>query len=253
MSYTGDRADPVMVNNKPIFYRGRRVRDAVIAYLLREAGMAAATDVVISGTSAGGLGVYLNLDAIRAQIPPAIRVRGLAVAGFFLASGANYLPQMINLAIAQNSSGALSPTCRQKMAAHKLPAEMCIFPEYFAAAITTPVFALQSQFDTWQLAHIAETSSGNATAVEDYGRVLHGRIQDLIDSASSLSFPSHAVWLSSCLTHGLALTSHWVKATIGGVHEWDAFQQWFDGKLDGAGYNRTWIDCSSYQCDHSCP
>eukprot|EP00035_Acanthoeca_spectabilis_P017405 m.362766 g.362766 ORF g.362766 m.362766 type:complete len:270 (-) comp16652_c2_seq3:2219-3028(-) len=168
-SYTGDRADPVEVNGKKIYYRGRRIRDAVIAHLLQHAGMAAASDVVISGNSAGGLGVYLNLDAIREQIPKAVRVRGLAAAGFFLGYGHNYPDQMLSLVAEQNSTPALSLSCRSEMKARGQPEAICVFPENFAMELQTPVFSLQSEFDTWQLAHIANVSSANTAAVEVYG------------------------------------------------------------------------------------
>ena len=79
----------VDVNGSQISYRGRWIRDALIAHLASAHGLAAATDVVVGGCSAGGLTVYLNLDAVAAQITalsPAApaRVRGLADAGFFL-------------------------------------------------------------------------------------------------------------------------------------------------------------------------
>ena len=55
-SYTGDAEEPLIwPNGDKIFYRGRRVREAVVAHLLEKEGMAAAEDVVVSGTSAGGL------------------------------------------------------------------------------------------------------------------------------------------------------------------------------------------------------
>ena len=55
-SFTGDLDAPVMVHGKPLYYRGRRIRDAAIQYLLSPAGggmLTSATDVAVSGTSAG--------------------------------------------------------------------------------------------------------------------------------------------------------------------------------------------------------
>ena len=66
-SYTGDLEEPVKVDGDLVYYRGRRIRDAAVQYLLNVAGMAAAEDVVVSGTSAGGLAIYLNIDQIAAQ------------------------------------------------------------------------------------------------------------------------------------------------------------------------------------------
>jgi O-palmitoleoyl-L-serine hydrolase len=272
-SFTGDAAKPVMVQDKPLYYRGRRVRDAAIQYLLDPAGggMASAADVAVSGTSAGGLAIYLHIDAIRQLIPAAIHVRGLASAGHFLEYGSTFPPQMLHLAFEQNSTGAFYPACIKDMVAQSMPAEACIFPEHFSHYIQTPVFALQSRFDTWQLEHISHVPSANATAVEAYGEVIQRRMGPLIAAANmsarripvgrgghgSLSSsrmgapPPHAVWLSACLTHGLAQTSHWTVAEIDGVHEWEAFQRWFNGSMDGQ--RRDWIDCTSYNCEHTCP
>ena len=86
-SYTGSVVDSVPVGAENITYRGRWIRDALVPHLASAHGLAAATDVIVGGCSAGGLTVYLNLDAIAGQIhalSPGARVRGLADAGFFL-------------------------------------------------------------------------------------------------------------------------------------------------------------------------
>jgi hypothetical protein len=45
---------------------------------------------VVGGCSAGGLAVLLNIDAVRALLPPSARVRALADAGYFLDSPDKY-------------------------------------------------------------------------------------------------------------------------------------------------------------------
>jgi photosystem II stability/assembly factor-like uncharacterized protein len=160
-SYTGDRDEPVQVQGDLLYYRGRRIRDAVMEYLQGAGGMVGAEDVVISGTSAGGLAIYLNIDQIAAQIPPPTRVRGLASAGYFLQSESakgGYQDQMIQLAKEQNSTGALSPACLAQAAREDRAAETCFFAEHAAPYIMTPTFALQSRFDTWQLEHMSAPS-----------------------------------------------------------------------------------------------
>lgn len=250
-SYTGDRDDTVTVRNRSIYYRGRRIRDAVTRYLLTAAQ--GATDIVVSGTSAGGLGVYLNLDAMAAPFAQRhVRIRGLASAGFFLNTGTDYASQMATLAREQNSTPALNPRCIADAAKRGLPAESCFFPENSAAYMQTPVFGLQSRFDTWQLSHIAKQSANNASAVEAYGREIESRMAPLIARAAAPggSGVKHAVWLSACLTHGLALVPYWTHAVTRGWHEWQAFEAWRNGSMDAVA--RTWVDCATYQCDHSC-
>eukprot|EP01044_Picomonas_judraskeda_P013743 COSAG03_NODE_2106_length_3121_cov_13.283540_5_plen_68_part_00 len=44
-SYTGDAAEPVRIGDDLIYYRGKRIRDAVLDYLLHTAGMQSADEV----------------------------------------------------------------------------------------------------------------------------------------------------------------------------------------------------------------
>ena len=46
-------------------FRGRRVRDAVISQLLQLRGLGAATDVLITGDSAGGVAALNSAAAIK--------------------------------------------------------------------------------------------------------------------------------------------------------------------------------------------
>ena len=48
---------------------------------------------MVGGCSAGGLAALLNIDAVRALLPPSARVRGLADAGYFLDSPDKYRPR----------------------------------------------------------------------------------------------------------------------------------------------------------------
>jgi len=67
-----------------IWMRGRANLRAVIAYLLENLGMAAGSELVVSGGSAGATGVYLGLEYIRQWVPGSLRVAGAPDAGYFL-------------------------------------------------------------------------------------------------------------------------------------------------------------------------
>lgn len=47
-------------------------------------GLAEATDVVISGCSAGAIRVFAHLDALAAMLPPSVRVVGFPDSGFYM-------------------------------------------------------------------------------------------------------------------------------------------------------------------------
>lgn len=77
--YSGRRAAPVIVGNQSLHFAGAHITEAVVAELAKSAGLRAATDVVVSGCSAGGIRVYAHLDQIRAMLPAAARVVGASL------------------------------------------------------------------------------------------------------------------------------------------------------------------------------
>ena len=81
--------DTAMVHNgsKPVFFRGRRIVDRLLAELLRAHGLHEAKTVLLSGSSAGGLAVYMHADhvgsTLRAAAPALADYRAVADAGWF--------------------------------------------------------------------------------------------------------------------------------------------------------------------------
>lgn len=146
-SLTGDLTDPLMVTDHarpgepavPIYFRGRRIRDAIFETLLDPQGpygMGKAENVLLTGCSSGGLAAYLHSDWAHAlmseRAPNLRRFKTLGVSGFFLQHDSVegkpvYQTQMANVMKIQNSSGALNPDC---LAAR--PADMaweCMFAQ----------------------------------------------------------------------------------------------------------------------------
>jgi O-palmitoleoyl-L-serine hydrolase len=85
-SFTSDASGPVTVGTTTIWNRGRANLDAYLALLDRETGFfSRATEVIVSGTSAGGLATYLHTGYIKSRLTQqASRVVALPDAGFFL-------------------------------------------------------------------------------------------------------------------------------------------------------------------------
>ena len=85
-SFSGNNETVTTYQNTSLYFRGKRVREAAYASLLAS-GLDKATDVVISGCSAGGLATYLHTDqwcdAIRAAAP-GVKCVGMPDSGFFL-------------------------------------------------------------------------------------------------------------------------------------------------------------------------
>jgi hypothetical protein len=68
-SQTSDRTTPLMVGGKPIYMRGRAILDAHLHELeAQHQFLSTATEVIISGTSAGGMSTLMQSSFIRSQL-----------------------------------------------------------------------------------------------------------------------------------------------------------------------------------------
>lgn len=63
-SFSGNRDEAVVVGGKPLYFRGRRILDAVLSYLMENYNLGAAENVLLTGCSAGGLATYLHTDYV---------------------------------------------------------------------------------------------------------------------------------------------------------------------------------------------
>merc|ERR1712137_966759 len=85
-SLSGDRETPANVSGTILHYRGRAILDAEIKSLLFDRGMNKATDVIVSGCSAGGLATFLHCDHWANAISSPLRARQRLPACLTLAS-----------------------------------------------------------------------------------------------------------------------------------------------------------------------
>ena len=95
-SFSGERDQPVPVSSHPgkfVHYKGLRNFDATLDYAFAHLGLERATEMVVTGGSAGGLSTFLHLDRVAARMergaPACTRTTGAPVVGFFL-DHANY-------------------------------------------------------------------------------------------------------------------------------------------------------------------
>ena len=191
-SFTGDLTEPIVINGSKVWFRGRRNRDAVLGYLREEHGLGAATDVLVSGGSAGGLSAYIHADYIRSTLLPVntstpsdttpflastsfsasttrlntaarnatLKFRAAPVSGFFLnhrtmTGEAKHEADMRYVFNMMNSSGGVNRACA---AAYSPVGEewRCIFANESWSYSATPTFPINSAIDAYQLSDILE-------------------------------------------------------------------------------------------------
>lgn len=161
-SATSNRAEPLVVNGTPLYFRGAAILDAIIYELERLYGFTSnATEVIVSGTSAGGLSTYLHADYVKAQLtaPGGARVVAVPDAGFFLSHafyGTNGDYKWYNEVAAAIGPGLWNSTFVGAGAAcwaAESPAgngARCFFPQWLYKYMSgvDGVFILQSTYDT---------------------------------------------------------------------------------------------------------
>jgi hypothetical protein len=145
--------------------RGRNNFNGVISYLLTTELMSSATDVILSGGSAGGLAVFYNLDHLATLLPKTTRLTGFPDAGYFMdgavqgSGGANFEYrnsfQGADPVWNVTGSGGTNKAC---LAANPPPNQWkCLLAQYIAPHIVTPIFVMNAAYDAWQMGNILHT------------------------------------------------------------------------------------------------
>lgn len=158
-SYVSNRDDPVTTaGGQQLYFRGRRILDALLDDMDTRAGLLTTAEaVVLTGTSAGGLGTYLNADHVRSRLAPSTALHALPDAGFFL-DHANFHGSMAFRAEMQGGLALWNSTLHPACVAATAAADrwQCLFAQYVWPFIETPVFVMNSLYDTAQLGLILQ-------------------------------------------------------------------------------------------------
>jgi hypothetical protein len=285
-SFTGDLDNPIPASvppkyphKWPIYIRSGRIITAVVNFLMKDHGMAGATDVIITGGSSGGMATYLNCDRIADQIHatnPKVRVTCLADAGMFLdhpgmSGNATLSPKFVESFYAWNSSSMTNQNC----IAHYTPLGTpwkCIFSQYVLPFIKTPLFIAQNLYDSYQLSHILAiggcstygkdlSACPNATvgAIQAYGATMRKIINDGL-AAPGVARGSFA---PSCIAHCQTIENEHPAALWNWPARWgidqgtnDAtpelvFSAWYTKSAGTPGSNVT-QECD-FGCNPKCP
>eukprot|EP00930_Biecheleria_cincta_P077171 TRINITY_DN64444_c0_g1_i1.p1 TRINITY_DN64444_c0_g1~~TRINITY_DN64444_c0_g1_i1.p1 ORF type:complete len:459 (+),score=81.44 TRINITY_DN64444_c0_g1_i1:63-1439(+) len=297
-SFSGNRDEAVMVSGpdgskpKPLYFRGRRVLDAVLDTLLTDFGLDKAKKVLLSGCSAGGLAAYLHTDYVhgilRSRALSLEMFKSAPVSGFFLfhktVEGRNVYPtQMKYIFDLANSSGGVNDRCVAALPEGE--AYQCNSAQMSYAFTESSVFALNSALDSWQIGCIytarlvnnfpqqAVLDNGNCSAVpgwktcsdnvEACGRQQIEAMDDYIADFNSIMQgkttyrkSGNGAFIHSCETHCEAQSPQWNTFKIGGVSMQEAVSIWWRSKNESAS-KHSYTPCFYYEstphaCNPSC-
>eukprot|EP00484_Ammonia_sp_Unknown_P021804 CAMPEP_0197027668 /NCGR_PEP_ID=MMETSP1384-20130603/7537_1 /TAXON_ID=29189 /ORGANISM="Ammonia sp." /LENGTH=381 /DNA_ID=CAMNT_0042456545 /DNA_START=19 /DNA_END=1161 /DNA_ORIENTATION=+ len=203
-SFSGNN-DTAQVYNSTLtlHWKGFRILNGVFKELNANYGWSKATDVLISGCSAGGLTTWLHSQHIWTTY---VKPLGIATnhflampdSGFFLEwqGAGKYVSAMQWLYEWQNTSGAVNQQC---IAANKENAWKCMFAQETGPYEGIRMFPLQSRFDSWQ--SDCEAGSKDNATMNEYGANLTTNFMDMYINAGGAYASLHSGFLDSCFHH----------------------------------------------------
>jgi hypothetical protein len=175
-------------------------------------GMDKATDIILSGGSAGGLAVFYNLDHFATLLPKSVRLVGFPDAGFFMdvkgATSGKYdyrsMFQGADPVWNVTGSGGTNLKCLAANAGEKWK---CLMAQYIAPHVETPIFVMNSDYDAWQMEHVLgakciPTPTRTCTADQNTAlRSFRDQFAAAITAGVTNGKPKNGVFLDSCYVH----------------------------------------------------
>ena len=246
-SFSGNNDSEILTENgTPLYFKGFKNLNAVLDILRDEYGLLNATDVLLSGSSAGGLAVYLHTDHIASYLgvkQNEINFMAMADSGWFMdyEGEGQYTDKMQWVFEAQNTSIGLNQKCLEKVKdGHK-----CMFAQHMAPFIESKLMAIQSRFDLWQIGH--ELCSENASEINEYGQWLEKSMMDQFAQSRTKGVGERMLYLDSCEHH--VFMSQWRSIAIDGFK---ASQVQVDFWFNNTDTQKVFRQNKDYPCDACC-
>lgn len=239
-----------------LLFSGQLVWEAILAEL--DDALRGATDIMLSGESAGGIATWPKLDAIAARFPRA-RVSGAPIAGFysnaFPYTGPDATPADSGLPSFSPSGlrelyalyqPSLNAAC---VAAHAADPSPCLLSNNSLPFIHTDVFVTEALTDSVQLtshdnipaAHVHDAPEQAYIAA--WSRNMTAALSPVLGAGSPASRGGFA---AACFMH-TGFTSS--QPLVGGVSFLQAAARWYEGTGD----YKLADNCPTPFCNPTCP
>lgn len=228
-SYSGTREDVAEVWGTQVHFKGAFILEAFHDTLSKRFNLDAATDVVFSGCSAGGLAVFLQLDRWRRLLPKSAFVAGVPDSGFFLdwhgPSGQTSQNTWASQGRVMFDAFKLRDGVNQRcVKATPEDTARCFFAQHVAKFVATPMFISQSLHDAWQLPQILAEET-DYPLVDQYAATMRRLLLGLGWTNRSARSGRHAGrggMVDSCYHHCFK----WALE-VDGVRRIDALGTWY--------------------------
>lgn len=263
-SFAGDRDEAVVVQGKPLYFRGHRILKAVLQTLTAKYGLGSATEVLLTGCSAGGLSTFLHADDVHARVaavaPRLAKFKAAPISGFFLdhdtvAGEAVYAQEMKTIFELANATGGVNAGCIA--ASPRSEHWKCNFASRSYEFTSTPIMPLNSALDSWQTSCIytselppnfpnqTGTENGECAALDGWGDCANNPeacsttqigamntyitdFQSIMTHKVTYTKPGNGAFIHSCHTHCEAQNDEsYTTFAVGGVTMQRAVSKWW--------------------------
>ena len=146
-----------------LFFAGHLIIESILDEL-DHMGLEKATDIILTGVSAGGLGTYMNIDYIKDRYPNA-RVTAATIAGYYFYAtyyeGTNHTNPEDNIAdfstdgmvnLYELYQSYVDESCAKAMQSSSMHPSACMMANYSLPYLKSDIFAVQSLTDKVVLA-----------------------------------------------------------------------------------------------------
>ena len=256
-SFSGDKEEPIVVHSKNIYFRGHRILLAVIKDLLKTKGLDKATDVLVSGDSAGAMTTYFHVEEIRSMMPATVkRFKAAPLSGVFLdrpnVEGTYFVGPQLKRAIFDMQEGIVNEKCQATYTGNE--SYKCLFAEYNLDFIETPLFVVNSENDDFALkcipmgapqTDITYSAFGNCSALPGWedcdaeGQMICNssqweKLEEYIDAfrsifenSTKLNQDGNGLFEYSCFPHNRESYELWDRVAVENTLLCDAVAKWF--------------------------
>ncbi|XP_030961580.1 pectin acetylesterase 12-like isoform X2 [Quercus lobata] len=243
-------------------YRGQRIWLAAMEEFMSK-GMRSAKQALLSGCSAGGLASILHCDEFRGLFSGNTKVKCLSDAGMFLdavdVSGGRTLRNYFGGVV---GSQGLKNTLPRVCTDHLDPTS-CFFPQNLVDNIKTPLFILNTAYDSWQIQSSLAPSSADPSGYWHDCRLNHSKCSpaqiqflqgfrnEMLKALNRFSLSKqNGLFINSCFAHcQTERQDTWFannSPVIGNKAIAQAVGDWYFDRTSVKA-----IDCP-YPCDKSC-
>jgi len=229
------------------WFSGKKIVSALVADLKQRYGLGNATNVILTGSSAGGAGIAVNADEVKASLPTTDVVTLIDASNFFAyhhfvsaftpADQVEYISepsvfqQCYGFLPAEGNRNCLAKRFKNQCGPNERCANLtyeCMLPGEIAPYLSMPIFMASDQLDNQILASYGLSLCQN-TQPDDYQTWLGG----FISASTAKAKAASGYFLPRTGDHGLAPTHHWttpVTENGASVRLKEVFGAWYFGR-----------------------